>query len=152
MRKRVLYIIAQEGFRDEELSIPKKMLEDAGIDVVVASITTSKAKGKLGLEVDPDIAVKDANIDDYDMVVMAGGPGAPSLADHDEVRDIFVSAKENGIPIAAICIAPKNLADFGLLENKKATVFKDDDAIQSLHAGGAIYTGKDVEVADSPPT
>ncbi|MFH1916460.1 MAG: DJ-1/PfpI family protein [Nanoarchaeota archaeon] len=146
MKKRVLFIIAQEGFRDEELLVPRQILEAAGIEVVVASISTEPALGKLGAKVLPDIAVKDADLADYDMILMVGGPGAPELANYDEVKDIFVRARSEEKPFGAICIAPMNLARFGVLEDKRATVFKDDEAISALEEGGARYTGKDVEV------
>jgi protease I len=146
MQRRVLYIIAQQDFRDEELFIPKKLLEDNKVEVVVASLSTKPAVSKLGKQVNPDIAIKDVDTDDYDMFIMAGGPGALELGVYDEVRDLFIEVREKDLPFGAICIAPKVLADFGVLEDKRATVFTDDDAIESLKDGGATYTGTDVEI------
>jgi protease I len=143
---RVLYIIAQEGFRDEEFFIPKKILEDNGIAVVTASITTETAKSKFGKQVQPDIAVKDADLDDYDMIILAGGPGTPALQEHEEVESLFIGARERDLPFAAICVAPMLLAEYGVLEDKRVTVFPDDEAIETLKEGGATYTGSEVEI------
>lgn len=146
IKKRVLFIIAQQDFRDEELFVPKIIIEKAGIEVVVASITTDTATGKQGRKIVPDIAVKDADIDDYDMILMAGGPGAANLADYEEVRAIFVQARADERPFGAICIAPVNLAKFGVLEDKKVTVFETEESVEIIEEAGAHYTGRDVEI------
>jgi protease I len=146
LKKRVLFVIAQNDFRDEELFVPKRIIEKAGIEVVVSSITTDMCHGKLGGNVLPDIAVKDVDMDDYDMIIMAGGPGAPTLADYEEVRAIFVQARTDKKPFGAICIAPVNLAKFGVLEDKKATVFETEETVEALEEAGAHYTGQDIEI------
>lgn len=146
MDKRILFIIAQVDFRDEEYLTPKQVLEQAGVKVITASVTTDKAKGSLGAEVVPDIAIKDANLDDYDMVVAAGGSGAPKLYECQEFRDIFLDARQQNKPFGAICISPATLAKIGVLEGKTATVYKTDEAVQALRDGGALYSGKPVEI------
>lgn len=63
---KVLFIIAQNGYQDNELGKPKSILENAGYECKVASITTDTATGALGGRIKPDLAVRDASIDDYD--------------------------------------------------------------------------------------
>ena len=141
---KALLIIAQNNFRDEELSEPKAVLESAGIEVTVASITTNAAKGMLGMEVTPDLAVKDANADDYDAIVVIGGAGSPELANHQEVLDLLVDAAGKGKIIGSICMGPTVLAKAGILQGRKATVFSS--GADDVKAGGAIYTNQDVVV------
>lgn len=154
---RALFIIAQKGFRDEELFEPKEVLEDAGIECTVASISTEPAQGKLGAMVMPDIAVKDAKLEDYDVIIVIGGPGAPELAKHKEVISLLQVAKQRGKNLAAICIAPTVLAKAGVLAGKKATVWESPESIKILEEGKAIFTKKDVVVesklvtASGPP-
>ncbi|GAJ17159.1 unnamed protein product, partial [marine sediment metagenome] len=45
---------------------------------------------------------------------------------------------------SAICIAPVTLANAGILDKKKATVFRSE--VKAIKRKGAIYTGKVVEV------
>ncbi|MBI4150286.1 DJ-1/PfpI family protein [Candidatus Woesearchaeota archaeon] len=145
---KALFIIAQKGFRDEELFEPKEVLEDAGIECKVASISTNAAQGKLGAMVMPDLAVKDAKLDDYDVIIVVGGPGAPELAKHKEVLDLLKAAKQKGKNLASICIAPIVLAKAGVLTGKKATVWESPETIKMLEEGKAIFTRKDVVVED----
>ena len=77
-------------------------------------------------EVEPDIAVKDADLSKYKSVVLIGGPGAPTLGDHSEVLELIKEADGQGKVVAAICISPTILAKAGVLEGKKATVWNED--------------------------
>ena len=104
--KKAVFIIAQKDFRDEELKIPMQILKDNGISCTIASTSLDTAVGSLGMEVDPDIAVSNIDADDYDVIIVVGGPGAPELAEHNEVLDLLKSAESKGKNIAAICIAP----------------------------------------------
>lgn len=74
--KKVLMVIASNNFRDEEYAEPRKTLEAAGVRVTVACSTLSIAKGKLGLEVKPDVLISEVNEAEYDGIVFAGGGGA----------------------------------------------------------------------------
>lgn len=148
-KMRLLFIIAQKDFRDEELQIPKEIVQNAGHEVHIASITTQKATGKLGMEITPDLAVKDANLGDFDMVIVIGGPGAPGLANYPEVINLLKEANEKNMFIGAICIAPTILAKAGILNGKNATVWSsplDKSAIKILEENGAKYIGKPVVV------
>lgn len=120
-----LMVIAPENFRDEELEEPKNVLEQAGIDVTIAS-RTDKAKGMLGKEVEVDKDLSDVNSDDYDGVVFVGGTGTAKYFNDPEVLDLARAFYENDKVIGAICIAPSILANAGLLENKKATCFPSE--------------------------
>lgn len=144
--KKILFIIAQENFRDEELTIPRQLLESEGASITVASIKTIEARGMLGLRVTPDISVSDANPNDYDVLIVVGGSGSPKLADQPEVLNIIRRFDESGKPIAAICLAPYVLARAGVLRGKSVTVFPADFAIAELARAGANYVKTSVAV------
>jgi protease I len=138
--RRILYIIAQRNFRDEELEIPKRMLEAEGAAVTVASISQAEAIGMFGLRVTPDVAVRQANPADYDGLVVAGGSGSPQLADYPEVLDIIRRFREQDKPIAAICLAPHVLARAGVLRGVTVTTWPADFVLAQLRRAGAVYT------------
>lgn len=144
---KVLFIVAQNRFRDEELAEPKRILEQAGYKCEVASITTATARGMLGLEVKPDLAVKDAKADDYGLIVVVGGAGSPELANHPEVLKLLADANRAGKKLGAICIGPMILAKAGVLEDRQATVFETPESRAALELGGAILVKQSV-VAD----
>jgi len=143
---RVLFVIAQTGYQDDELGKPKAILEDAGYECDVASITRSVARGALGGSVKPDLAVKEVSVDDYDLVVVVGGPGSPELASHEEVMSLLRAAKEKNKVIGAICLGPMILAKAGVLEGRKATVFKTSESLSALESGGAVLVDQSVVV------
>ncbi len=141
---KVLVIIAQNGFRDEEFFVTKKVLEENGFKVVVASKTTDLAFGMLGGAYKPDLALKKVKLRGYKAVVFVGGVGAKDYFDYKPALKIAREAYRKGLVIGAICIAPVILAKAGVLKGKKATVWYGE--AQILEELGAIYTGKDVEV------
>ncbi|MEW6748575.1 MAG: DJ-1/PfpI family protein [Candidatus Micrarchaeota archaeon] len=145
---KVLMIIAQKGYKEEELQVPKRIIEGAGHHVKVASLTRMKAVGTRGTEVQPDLAVSEANPDFFDCIVIVGGPGSPSLAESKDVMDLLIAARKKDKQLAAICLGPMALAKSGALTDKKATVFPDRSAIMLLRDSGAQYVQEPV-VADT---
>jgi protease I len=141
---KVLFIVAQKDFRDEELSEPRKALEKAGHLTRVASITTDTAIGMMGSKVTPDLAIADANASDFDMVVVVGGKGAPELAKHPEVKALIQEFDSQQKFVTAICIGPTILAQAGVLKGKRATVYSTDEAIVQIEDAGAVYLNEAV--------
>lgn len=139
---KVLFVIAHEDFRDEELATPKKIIEKAGFAGVVASTDTTIAKGMLGVKVKPDILLSDARSKDYVALVIVGGAGAKKLwGDTTLIRLAQEFASEDKV-LGAICLAPVVLARAGLLKDTDATCFSS--ASSELEADGARYVSEDV--------
>jgi protease I len=141
---KVLMVVAQTGFRDEELVVPKEILGRAGHIVTVVSITRGKATGVRGTTVQPDMAAYEANPEFFDCIVIVGGPGAPALAENPDVRLLAEKARDRGKIVAAICLGPLTLAKAGVLSGKDATVFPDRSAIKVLRDSGAVYLTRPV--------
>lgn len=144
---KVLMIVAQQGFKDEECLVPREILEKAGHSIKIASLARAKATGVGGTVLVPDMAVYEANPDFFDAIIIVGGPGSPVLAGKEEVLELVRGAYRKGRIVAAICLAPMALANAGLLNGKRATVYPDKDAIATLKNGGAEYTDEGVVVA-----
>ncbi|PIS26598.1 MAG: hypothetical protein COT45_00605, partial [bacterium (Candidatus Stahlbacteria) CG08_land_8_20_14_0_20_40_26] len=142
---KVVFIIAQNDFRDEEYLVPKKIFGELGAEVTVASEDTTIAKGMLGLSVKPDKRLKDVLLKDYDIIVLVGGSGSVVFWDDEELHTNLVEAADSGRIIGAICLAPGILARAGMLKGKKATVYASPNAKKLLKEEGVIYTGNDVE-------
>lgn len=142
-KRQALFIIAHRGFRDEEFTEPKAIVERAGVKVLVASSQSGEAHGSLGLKYKPDLLLSDVTVDDYDMIVFIGGPGSTEYYNDKKALAIAKQAAESKKVIGAICIAPVILANAGILKGKKATVFQY--AADLIRVKGAEYTGKDLE-------
>lgn len=140
--KKVLMVIAQTDFRDEEYFIPKSVLESAGFEVKTASIKRGEALGYLGGVVEVDLEVNKVKIDDFVAVVFAGGAGMAKNLDNSEFQDLAKQAQLSGKVIGGICIASVLLAKAGVLQGKKATVWSspmDKKAVKILQENGAIF-------------
>ena len=143
---RILFIIAPKDFRDEEYFEPKEVLEAHGHDCLTASVAES-CVGKLGAIVMVDLLVKEVKLDDIDVLVLIGGPGAPTLAKYPEVMKLIKAAKLAQKKIAAICIAPTLLAQAGVIEGKEVTVFSTAESRKIIkEVGKAIFLDKPVVV------
>ena len=147
MTKKIAMIIASMNFRDEELSIPKFVFEGAGATVHVASTSLEQAEGKLGMKIKPDMMVKDIRVANYDAVVFVGGTGASCYFNSKIAHDIAKEAYLKHKLLCAICAGPVILANAGVLDRKKATVFSSFE--KELKQKGAIYTGESVQVDGS---
>ncbi len=143
----VLMVIAHDGFRDEEYRIPRSVLEQNGLKVVVASSDTTVARGMLGLELTPDLLIKDARVEDYDCFIFVGGVGAKAHWDDESAHLLVKSALDSGKVLGAICIAPVTLAKAGVLKGRKATVFRTRETMRVFEKEGVIYTGDAVTVS-----
>lgn len=136
-------VIASNNFRDEEYAEPRRTLESAGARVTVACSSLNTAKGKLGLEVKPDILINEVKESDYDGIVFVGGGGSQEYFNSPVAHRLAQSFHGSGKLTSAICIAPAILANAGLLKNKKATSFPSE--ADSLKEKGAVFTGNSVE-------
>lgn len=142
----VLLIIADNNFRDEELLDTKSAIENADLKIIIASKTTGTKKGTLGANITAELSLKDVNIEDFKAIVFIGGGGSSQYFDDTTALGLAKKAADQKKIIAAICIAPIILANAGILEGKKATIWDsgDGDFIKKIEAKGAIFTDKAV--------
>lgn len=146
--KSILMIVAPKDFRDEELFEPKEIFEEKGARVTVASTSTEMTKGMLGRVIKPDTKISDAEVDEYDAVVVVGGTGSREyLWGNSQLIALVKTAYEQEKVISAICLSPVVLARAGILVDKQATVFPDQTALGELEGNGAIYVDKGVVVS-----
>jgi len=142
--KKVAMIIASNGYRDEEFEEPRKILSSNGAQITVASSSLKEAKGTLGGKVKPDTLINDIRTEDFDCIIFVGGAGSSEYWNSPVAHEIAKSAYTSGKIISAICIAPVTLANAGILNGKKATVFPSE--VGRLRNRGATCTGRGVEV------
>lgn len=100
--------------------------------------------GKQGYEINADIAFKDVNPADYDILVISGGKGPEKMRlDKDALEIVKHFFRENK-PVAAICHGPQVLVSAGVIKGRKATCWigiRDD-----IIAAGAFYEDNEVVV------
>lgn len=118
---RVLVPLAQ-GCEELEAVTIIDLMRRAGIEVVVAGLTSGIIKASRGMQLVPDTTLDAALHEEYDMVVLPGGmPGAKHLKDDARIIALLQKMAGAGRYTAAICAAPTVLAAAGILSGKTAT-------------------------------
>lgn len=144
MPKTIAILIAFQGFRDEEYTEPKKVLEAAGHRVVTVSTARGEARGKFRAVAQVDKTLDEVKAEDFDALALVGGPGALEHLDNPKVHALMRRAAELGKVCGAICISPVVLAHAGLLKGKTVTCWPD--GAPEVQKGGAKYTGSELEI------
>jgi protease I len=148
--KKVLMVIPHTQFRDEELFEPKKILEQEGATVVVASTAVRICRGMKGGTAQADIAIADVKADDYAALVLCGGSSVPEFMWNDKkLHELAAAMSAAGKIVAAICLATVVLAKAKLLTGRQATVYFLPQAIEELKTGGATYVNETLLIQDN---
>ena len=147
--KKVLMIIPHKQFRDEEFFEPRNILESEGAAVTVASTAVRMCHGTQGGTVQSTLAFADAKSEDYDALVICGGPSTPDVFWNDKkLPELATAMAAAGKVVAAISLSTVVLAKAKLLAGKQATVYFLPQAIQELKSAGATYVMEPLVVQD----
>jgi protease I len=144
---KALMIVAQKGYQPNEYGIPKKILEDAGIEVITASKKVGVCQSSGEPTTEATVSIDDLNVSDYDAIIFVGGPGAVDYQNDVNAHLTCQEAINREKVLAAICIAPTILAFADVLEGKKVTVWNEDNKqAEILTKGGAEFVNQNVVV------
>jgi len=132
-----------EGFEELEAITVIDLLRRAEVKVVSAYLDKNPVLASRQTlhyaDIDLDAALKA----EYDMLVLPGGlPGADNLNNDPRIEKIIHTMQQQNKLLAAICAAPKVLADKGLLAGKKITAYPG-----TLETMGLLSTKAAVQVA-----
>ncbi len=113
-----------EGFEELEAITIIDLLRRAEVNVVVAGLQPGSVRASRDTVHVPDMSLDEALQRSYDMVVLPGGlPGADHLNADPRIHTLLQQMAVEDKYTAAICAAPKVLADAGLLEQREATSY-----------------------------
>ena len=146
--KRVAFL-ATDMVEQVELTEPWKAVEEAGGTPKLLSPETGKVQAFNHLDkadtFEVDVAVKDADVADYDGLVLPGGVANPDALRMDQDAVGFVkSFFESGKPVAAICHAPWSLVEAGVLSGRRLTSWP---SLQTdIRNAGATWVDQEVVV------
>jgi protease I len=119
-------ILATDGFEQSELLEPRKALDAAGATTEVISPKNGDIRGwshkEWGASVRVDQAVRNANPNEYDALVLPGGVMNPDALRMQSQAVSFVrSFFEAGKPVAAICHGPWTIIETGAVRGHRMT-------------------------------
>lgn len=119
----VLVPLAQ-GCEELEAVTIIDLLRRAGITVITAGLDAQPIKASRGTVLIADTTIDKVMTQDFDMIVLPGGlPGADHLRDDPRIQQKLKDTAAKDKFVAAICAAPRALAQAGLLDGKRATSF-----------------------------
>lgn len=142
LRNKKVVIISTHNFEDTELIYPYYRLKEAGANVKIASLEKGTIRGKHGIEVPAELAIKELKPENYDAVIIPGGWSPDRLRTHKEVLDFVSQMNTKRKLIAAICHGPHVLISAEVVRGRKLTAVRPlwDD----LKNAGAIVQDKAV--------
>lgn len=159
--KKILLVIASNGFQPIEYRVPKQLLTEAGFVVVTASDGVGEAIASDGSTQKVDVELPQVEAKNYDGVYFIGGPGALEHLDNQESNRILNEAMILQKPYGAICISPRILAKANVLTGRLATGWDGDGELaeifetnnveyvwQSVVIDGDVITGSGPEAAE----
>ncbi|MCC5789691.1 MAG: DJ-1/PfpI family protein [Opitutales bacterium] len=115
MSKKALIVLA-EDFEEIEALAPLDILRRAGIKCTLAAQLENKfVIGKTGLQVVANRLLSQCYEQDYDLLLLPGGPGVRHLCEDEDLRKMILRQIEGDRWLAAICAAPLVLAKAGLI-------------------------------------
>jgi protease I len=119
-------IVATSGFEEWELFGPRKILQERGATVMLASLTSDPIQATVhddpGKTVRPDLTIDEARPDHFDALILPGGVRNPDqLRMHGNVIALVRAFADLSKPIGAICHGPWLLVEADLLRGRTAT-------------------------------
>jgi protease I len=119
-------LVANEGIEQVELTEPWRAIEEAGGRSVLIAPQDGTAQAFNHLdkadEFDVDQTVAEADVTDYDILVLPGGVANPDALRLDpRAVDFAKEFVELGKPIAAICHAPWTLVEADVVDGRTMT-------------------------------
>jgi protease I len=148
MKKKIMMVIASNGYHQVEFNIPYTIFNDSGFDVTVCSDKAGNAIAKDGSPFKVGLTIAEAKMTNYTALVLVGGPGALECLDNEESYALIQDAMKEGCTIAAICISPRIIATAGGLVGVQATGWDDDGELQALFDKHGAYYLKEPVVTD----
>ena len=143
----MVYLFLGDGFEEIEALTQVDYLRRAGIDIKTLGIDGEYITGARGITVKSDMPVKNADIDNADMLILPGGlGGVECISNSKEAISLIKQAYKKDIFIAAICAAPTILANLGMLEGKNCVCYPS--MLDELAKKGGVVSKNSTVVKD----
>ncbi len=118
-------IVLEDAFEQVELTQPRKALDEAGAKTVLVSPQSEVQGWNHHTPADKfkvDLALEQANVKDFDAVMLPGGAlNADKLRTVSKAVEFVKAAADAGMPLAVICHAPWILVETGLAKDLTCT-------------------------------
>ncbi|MCY8235346.1 DJ-1/PfpI family protein [Priestia endophytica] len=149
MGKKALLIIPPERFNEDELFKPKEALENAGVEVTIASTKTGEITGDYQGKTNAEVIFSEVSSSDYDAIAVIGGSGTNDhLWENKELLSYLKQAHKQNVLVTGICAGAVTVAKTSLLTGRKATCYPVDVQKNELKSNNVEYVEKHVVAHD----
>jgi protease I len=153
--RRIAFLTANEGVEQVELTSPWDAVSDAGARPVHLAPRRGDVQAFDHLDkakvFEATVAVGEADVNDYDALVLPGGVANPDQLRMDAAAVGFVRAlAEQGKPIAVICHGPWTLVEADLVRGRTLTSWPS--LRTDIENAGGTWIDEPVVVCESGPT
>lgn len=115
--------VLTNGFEEAEALCPVDMLQRGGVSVDIYCLAGSKATGRSNVTITDLHPIEALNLEDYDMLVLPGGPQWKAVEADERTWKIVDEAFQKDMYVSAICAMPAVLGRKGYLKGKNYTCF-----------------------------
>lgn len=120
----MVYVFLANGFEEIEAITIIDVLRRGNVDVRTVGIGSKTVTGTHGVQVEADLADREASASAAEMIVLPGGqPGTDNLGKSEIVTNMIRDFAATGKRIAAICAAPTVLGHVGVLSGRMAVCY-----------------------------
>lgn len=151
LQNKKVAILVENGFEQEELTRPRRALQEAGAETQIVSPAWKTVKGwdhvDWGDEFEVDVPLDEADPTQYDALLLPGGVMSPdSLRRNKQAQEFVRHFFTIGKPVAAICHAPWTFIDAEVVVGRRLTSYHSIQA--DLKNAGARWIDEEVVVDD----
>ncbi len=147
-KRQIVLIVASKDYQPVEYKDTKRVLNQAGFNVITVSPKSGYAYATDGTRTLVDKVLNKFDYKKYDGIFIIGGPGAHAELDTQLIYSTMRNAYSSGKAIGAICYSPRILAKAGILEGKKATGWNDDNKLDDIFKQYQVIYNKQPVVTD----
>ncbi|MEJ2721297.1 MAG: type 1 glutamine amidotransferase [bacterium] len=116
-------VLLEDLYEDTEFWYPFLRMKEEGATVTAIAPEVTTYHGKHGLPAKADMAIGDANVNDFDAVIIPGGYSPDHMRRHPKMVSFVKNMHDDGKIVAAICHAGWILASAGIVRGKNVTSF-----------------------------
>ena len=139
----MVYILLADGFEEMEALAPIDILRRVDIDVATVSLTDDLlVRGGHNIGVKADITLDKVDFEALEMLVLPGGlGGVDAIAETPAAMELIQNTWNAEKKLAAICAAPKLLAQLGIINGMSIVCHPSVNA-EIMNAGGRVLFNK----------
>jgi protease I len=147
--KNIVLVIAPQDFCGRQLDVCRGFFESEGARVTVASVRTGTVRSMQGDLSTVKLALGALNEQDFDALLVVGGPGAEvHLWPDRQLQALALGASAAKKIVGGICLGPVVLARAGILSGRQATVSDRPEARDELRQANATLEAQGVVRAE----